>query len=89
MQRRLATLGPQQLALGGHVLRGHTFHYSTCESSAAAVARTVGPQGDPAAVAAGAGEAVYRHGSIHASYFHAWFASSPSAVAELLGAATA
>lgn len=32
------------------------------------------------------GEALYRHGSVHASYFHAWFASQPRAVAALLGA---
>ncbi len=80
MQRRLAALGPQQLALGGDVLRGHTFHYSTLESSAAVRARTTRPADVP-----GAGEAVYRHGGIHASYFHAWFPSSPAAVARLLG----
>ena len=84
MQRRLAALGPQQLDLDGDVqgeaLRGHTFHYSTLESSAAVRARTARPDGVP-----GAGEAVYRHGSIHASYFHAWFPSSPAAVARLLG----
>jgi len=88
MQRRLAALGPQQLDLQGEVqgdaqgevLRGHTFHYSTLESRAAVRARTARPDGVP-----GAGEAVYRHGSIHASYFHAWFLSSPAAVARLLG----
>jgi cobyrinic acid a,c-diamide synthase len=84
MQRRLAALGPQRLDLDGdaqgEVLRGHTFHYSTLESSAAVRARTARPDGMP-----GAGEAVYRHGSIHASYFHAWFPSSPAAVARLLG----
>ena len=40
-------------------------------------------------VAAGKGEAVYQHGSVHASYFHAWFASHPRAVAALLGAEAA
>jgi cobyrinic acid a,c-diamide synthase len=34
----------------------------------------------------GKGEAVYRQGSVHASYFHAWFPSHPRAVAALLGA---
>jgi cobyrinic acid a,c-diamide synthase len=29
------------------------------------------------------GEAVYRQGSLTASYFHAWFPSSPAAVAAL------
>ncbi|MFT4242061.1 MAG: cobyrinate a,c-diamide synthase [Acidovorax sp.] len=79
MQRRLAALGPQQLDLDGDVLRGHTFHYSTLESSAPILTRTTRPAG-----VHGAGEAVYRHGSIHASYFHAWFPSSPAAIARLL-----
>lgn len=85
MQRRLAALGPQQLDLDGHVLRGHTFHYSTCESNAPVRARTRRP--DPGE--GGAGEALYRQGSIHASYFHAWFPSSPRAVAALFGAGDA
>lgn len=83
MQRRLAALGPQQLDLDGQVLRGHTFHYSTLDSEAAVWARTARPDEAPAP---GAGEAVYRHGSIRASYFHAWFDASPAAVARLLGA---
>ena len=82
MQKRLAALGPQQLAVAGHTLRGHTFHYSTCESSATVVARTARP-GEVAAP--DSGEALYEQGSIHASYFHAWFPSSPEAVAHLMG----
>lgn len=85
MQKRLAALGPQQLAVAGHTLRGHTFHYSTSDSSAPVVARTARPN---EAVAPDAGEALYRQGSIHASYFHAWFPSSPEAVAHLLGGAS-
>ncbi len=81
-QRRLAGLGPQQLAWNGHTLRGHTFHYSTLASDVPQVTRSARP-GE--ASAAGAGEALYRHGSIHASYFHAWFESSPAAVAEIFG----
>ena len=84
-QRRLAGLGPQQLAWQGHTLRGHTFHYSTVAGDMPEVARTARP-GD--AAAPGMGEALYRHGSIHASYFYAWFASSPAAVAALLGSST-
>ncbi len=79
-QRRLAGLGPQQLAWEGHTLRGHTFHYSTLASDVPQVARTARP-GE--ASAPGVGEALYRQGSIHASYFHAWFESSPTAVAAL------
>ena len=36
-----------------------------------------------------AGEALYRQGSIHGSYFHAWFPSNPLAVARLLGGVAA
>jgi len=86
MQKRLAALGPQQLAVAGHTLRGHTFHYSTSDSSAPVVARTARPH---EAVAPDAGEALYRQGSLHASYFHAWFPSSPEAVAHLLGGVAA
>lgn len=80
MQPRLAALGPQQLILDGQVLRGHTFHHSTCDSPLAAVTRTSRP--DSPAVA-GQGEALYQQGSLRASYFHAWFASNPHAAARL------
>jgi len=80
MQKRLAGLGPQQLALGGHVLRGHTFHYSTTECVLQSAARTSRPGEAPKAQA---GEAVWSVGSIRASYFHAWFASNPAATASL------
>lgn len=83
MQRRLAALGPQQLALPQGCLRGHTFHYSTCDSTAPVDARTARPGQD---AAPDAGEAVYRVGGLRASYFHAWFASSPRATAALFGA---
>lgn len=79
-QQRLAGLGPQQLALPLGVLRGHTFHYSRFDGPAPVATRTARPgQG----VAPDAGEAVYRLGSVQASYFHAWFASSPAAAASL------
>ncbi len=38
MQKRLSGLGPQQLQLNGHALRGHTFHYSSCETPMAPAA---------------------------------------------------
>ena len=85
MQKRLAGLGPQQLSLGSHVLRGHTFHYSSCETPLEPVAHTARP-GAAQAVGARAGEALYVHGPVRASYFHAWFASSPQATARLFGA---
>ena len=80
MQKRLAALGPQQLALADGSLRGHTFHYSTCATDLPAVART---QAAPGRTLRGEGEALYVLGAVQASYFHAWFASSPAAAASL------
>lgn len=80
LQQRLAGLGPQQLELPAGTLRGHTFHYSTASTELPECARTARP-GMP--VALDKGEAVYRSGSIRASYFHAWFPSSPEATASL------
>jgi cobyrinic acid a,c-diamide synthase len=80
MQKRLAALGPQQLEIAGAVLRGHTFHYSTSATPLPAVARTARPGQLPVP---DAGEALWQYGSIRASYFHAWFASSAQATAAL------
>jgi len=84
MQRRLAALGPQQLVLGNQVLRGHTFHHSTCETPLPAQARTCAPgqRAEPQK-----GEALYRQGTLQASYFHAWFSSNPQATARLFNPA--
>lgn len=79
MSRRLAALGPQQLALPAGTLRGHTFHYSRCETPLSPVAHTESVRGG----ATQPGEAVYHHGPVRASYFHAWFASAPAAAAAL------
>jgi cobyrinic acid a,c-diamide synthase len=79
MQKRLAALGPQQLALPAGELRGHTFHYSRCETPLEPVRRTEPARGG----AGGAGEAMFRSGPVQATYFHAWFASSPVATASL------
>ena len=80
MQSRLAALGPQQLLLDGQLLRGHTYHHSTCETGWVVQTRTARP-GQPQA--AGQGEALYVKGALRATYFHAWFPSSPHAVASL------
>ena len=80
MQKRLAGLGSQALTTEHGILRGHTFHYSRLESPLAPAAHTVK---HPSGVQ---GEAVYRQGSLTASYFHAYFPSCPAAVAAMLGA---
>lgn len=87
MQQRLAALGPQQLNAFEmssvspetiEPLRGHTFHYSTCTTTLQPKTRT---QAAPGKTLRAEGEALYQAGSIRASYFHAWFASSPAAAA--------
>lgn len=80
MQKRLAALGPQQLEVAGGTLRGHTFHYSSCATPLQPAART---EAAPGRKLRGEGEALYVSGSVQASYFHAWFASSPAATAQL------
>ncbi|KQV41483.1 cobyrinate a,c-diamide synthase [Massilia sp. Root335] len=78
MQPRLAGLGPQAVATRAGQMRGHTFHYSRLETPLPPAAWTAKhPSGAQ-------GEAVYRVGSLTASYFHAFFASNPEAAASLL-----
>jgi len=77
MQTRLAGLGSQGWHTPQGVLRGHTFHYSRLETALTPAATTLKhPSGAE-------GEAVYQHRSLTASYFHAYFASNPAAVAAL------
>jgi cobyrinic acid a,c-diamide synthase len=78
MQPRLAGLGGQAMPTKAGELRGHTFHYSRFDTPLAPVAWTSKhPSGAQ-------GEAVYRVGSLTASYFHGFFASNPAAAASLL-----
>ena len=60
-------------------LRGHSFHFSACETPLAPLACTTPAPGS----ARTQGEAVYAQGAVRASYFHAWFASSAPATAAL------
>ena len=83
MHKRLAGLGPQQLALDSGTLRGHTFHYSTTSTPLQAMVRTARPDTAPQP---DAGEALWQQGALRASYFHAWFPSCPAAVVELFSA---
>jgi cobyrinic acid a,c-diamide synthase len=80
MQPRLAGIGNQQLLIDGLVLRGHSFHHSTCETPLTPVARTCRAGGS---AGTGEGEALYARAALRASYFHAWFASNPPATARL------
>ena len=83
MQARLAGLGSQGLQTAQGELRGHTFHYSRFDTTLTPAAHTVKPASGMA------GEAVFRSGSLTASYFHAYFPSCPAAAAALLGSGSA
>ncbi len=78
MQKKLAALGMQELALDdSSPIRGHTFHYSWAESTLKPVARATKKQG------ASEGEPVYRAERLTASYLHLYFPSNPAAAARL------
>lgn len=79
MQTGLAALGLQEMALPSSSLRGHTFHYSRLDTELAPVARATNPGGR-------IGEALFRQGSLHATYMHFYFPSSPATTANLFGA---
>ncbi|MFC0170764.1 cobyrinate a,c-diamide synthase [Pseudoduganella danionis] len=83
MRARLSGLGLQALPTAQGDLRGHTFHYSQLETALAPAAHTVK---HPSALQ---GEAWYRHGSLAASYFHAYFPSNPAATAALFSGSAA
>jgi cobyrinic acid a,c-diamide synthase len=83
MQQRLGGLGSQGMPTAAGEMRGHTFHYSHLDTGLAPVAHTVKhPSGAQ-------GEAVYRLGSLTATYFHSFFASNPLATASLFTKGTA
>ena len=77
MQPRLAGLGMQSLTTPHGCLRGHSFHHSTMETPLAASGHGVRQRDG------GAGEPVYRHGPVHASYLHLYFPSAPRAAAAM------
>jgi len=77
MQKRFAALGMQQVDLPEGPLRGHSFHYSTHETSLQPIARGSNPNDGPTR------EAVYREHKLTASYIHFYFPSNPAAVAAM------
>lgn len=81
MQRRLAALGHQQLALPEGTLRGHTFHYSSAQTPLAPYCHATVPRDGSR------GEAVFRQGALTASYTHLYFPSNPLAIAALFSGA--
>lgn len=78
MQPRLQALGLQAVALPEGELRGHSFHYSRCDTALEPWLRARNPDGG------GTAEPVYRDKRLTASYVHFYFASNPAATAALL-----
>ena len=77
MQNKLSAIGSQQAEISGQIIRGHTFHYSTLQTSLpATVQAKTSDERD--------GEAIYQLGSVTASYLHFYFPSNPTAIARLL-----
>jgi cobyrinic acid a,c-diamide synthase len=77
--KRLAALGPHAWTVDGQALRGHSFHWSRFDTALQPWQHTQPARG----AAAGAGEPVYRHRALRASWFHPWFASAPALAAQL------
>jgi cobyrinic acid a,c-diamide synthase len=77
MQTRFTGLGMQQIDSMHGPMTGHTFHYSKLSMSLSPLRSATRPQGDAP------GEAVYRVGSIVATYMHAYWPSNPAFTAAL------
>jgi cobyrinic acid a,c-diamide synthase len=75
MQDRLLGLGTQHIALVQGKLSAHTFHYGRFDTSLKPASMAETRFGKP--------EALYRHGSVHASFLHFYFPSNPVAAASL------
>lgn len=77
MQPRLAALGMQQLDSAHGSMTGHTFHYSSVNTPLAPERHAARARSEVR------GEALYRHGSIVASYLHSYWPSNPTLSAAL------
>ncbi|MCK5830774.1 MAG: cobyrinate a,c-diamide synthase [Methylococcales bacterium] len=76
MQTKLSGIGSQQVKIGQQEIRGHTFHYSSIETSIPALSQAEYADGRQ-------GEAVYRVHNVTASYLHFYFPSNIKVTAEL------
>jgi cobyrinic acid a,c-diamide synthase len=76
MQQCLSAIGSQQAVIHGKIIRGHTFHYSTLQTTLPAICHAQAPDGR-------VGEAIYRLGPVSATYLHFYFPSNPEVAAGL------
>ena len=81
MQTRFTALGMQQLDSLHGPLTGHTFHYSTLNTPLTPLRAATRPNGN--APGDPPGEAIYRAGSIVATYMHTYWPSNPAFTAAL------
>ncbi len=77
LQKKLTALGLQSIETSVGELRGHTFHYSTLETSLEPITRATSNRTKKP------GEAIYAQGNLVASYVHFYFPSCPEAVARI------
>jgi cobyrinic acid a,c-diamide synthase len=77
MQKRFAALGMQRLTGPVGAMTGHAFHYSLVETPLAPVMRATQPD------TGAAGEAVFQHGAVIATYMHGYWPSNPAFAAAL------
>jgi cobyrinic acid a,c-diamide synthase len=77
LQTRLAALGMQRLDGAHGAMTGHTFHYSRVATTLTPTLTAVHPQ------SGARGEAVFRAGSIVATYMHGYWPSNPAFAAAL------
>ncbi|WP_316149435.1 cobyrinate a,c-diamide synthase [Cupriavidus sp. BIC8F] len=77
MHKRLVALGMQQLNSAHGTLTGHTFHYSSMQTPLVARTKAMKPK------SSAPGEAVFRQGSIIATYMHGYWPSNPAFAAAL------
>jgi cobyrinic acid a,c-diamide synthase len=83
MRGKRGCQGMQTADLPEGLVRAHAHHRSRSEATPAPIAHGIRQRHSAP------GEAIYRQGSLTASYLHLFFPSNPAAVAALLGGAAA
>ena len=78
MQHKLQSLALQAVETECGEVRGHSFHYSSLQT-------TLNPSATGTRQYGGEGEHVYRQGRLWASYVHLYLPSNPAAAAQLFG----